>query len=40
MSIAKYLWIGCGILWAFIIIGFIALTLFNRRRNRDHREDE
>lgn len=35
MSVLKIAWIVCAGIWAFVILGFVGVTVFNRIRNRD-----
>lgn len=39
MSFVKLAWIICGVIWALVIIGFFALVIVNRIRNRRGRDD-
>lgn len=38
MDIKTILWIGCGAVWAVLIIMFVAVTVFNRIRNRERKD--
>lgn len=39
MNFVKLTWIICGGIWAVVIIGFVALVIFNRIRNRKGKDD-
>lgn len=34
MKLSTILWIVCGVIWAILAVGFVALMIFNRIRNR------
>lgn len=39
MSLTTISWIICGIVWAVVIVGFVALVIVNRIRNRKRKDD-
>lgn len=39
MGLTKIMWIICGIIYAVLILGFIALVIYNRIKNRKGRDD-
>lgn len=40
MEWSRILWIGNGVIWCIVILGFISLVIFNRARNRKRRDDD
>lgn len=40
MTLSKIMWIICAIIWAVVILGFFALVIVNRIKNRRSRDDQ
>ena len=38
MDLKTILWIGCGAIWAVLLILFVLVTLINRYRNRERKD--
>lgn len=38
MDLKTILWIGCGAIWAVLLILFVVVTLINRYRNRERKD--
>jgi diacylglycerol kinase len=39
MAASSVLWTVCGVIWGVLILAFVGITIFNRRRNRKQMED-
>lgn len=39
MSLTTIMWIVCGVIYAFLIVGVIVLVVINRIRNRKGRDE-
>lgn len=40
MSLSTIMWMVCGGIWGFVIIGAVALIIVNRIRNRERKGDK
>ena len=39
MNLKTIMWIVCGVIWAVVILGAVALIIVNRIRNRKRKDD-